>query len=65
MKKTTIRHPAIEYAESVVSRKIRAPKYVILQSKDFLRIAYGEDDKYCLNEKLLNKIYKILKILKI
>lgn len=64
MKKTTIRHPAIEYAESVVSRKIRAPKYVILQSKDFLRIAYGEDDKYCLNEKLLNKIYKILKILK-
>lgn len=64
MKKTTIRHPAIEYAESVVSRKIRAPKYVILQSKDFLRIAYGEDDEYCLNEKLLNKIYKILKILK-
>ena len=64
MKKTTIRHPAIEYAESVVSRKIHAPKYVILQSKDFLRIAYGEDDEYCLNEKLLNKIYKILKILK-
>lgn len=64
MKKTTIRHPAIEYAESVVSRKIRAPKYVILQSKDFLKIAHGEDDEYCLNEKLLNKIYKILKILK-
>lgn len=64
MKKTTIRHPAIEYAESVVSRKVRAPKYVILQSKDFLKIAHGEDDEYCLNEKLLNKIYKILKILK-
>lgn len=64
MRKTTIRHPAVEYAENVVNRRTRAPKYVILQSKEFLKIANGEDEKYCLNENLINKIYKILKILK-
>lgn len=62
--KTTIKHPAAVYAENVVDGKVRAPKYVILQCEDFLKIAKGEHEKYCINEKLLKKIYKILKILK-
>jgi phage terminase large subunit-like protein len=52
------------YAENVVEGKVRAPKYVILQCEDFLKIVKGEHEKYCINEKLLKKIYKILKILK-
>lgn len=64
MTKTTIKHPAIEYAENVTGRKVRAPRYVILQCEDFLKIAKGEHEKYCINERLLKKIYKILKVLK-
>ena len=64
MKTTTIKHPAAVYAENVVEGKVRAPKYVILQCEDFLKIVKGEHEKYCINEKLLKKIYKILKILK-
>ncbi len=57
-------HPAAEYAEGVISGRIKAPKYVILQCADFLRIWKGKSNKYCINEKLLDKIYKISKILK-
>lgn len=64
MAKTNKRHPAVDYAEGVVSGKIKAPKYVILQCADFLRIWKGKSEKYCINEKLLGKIYKISKILK-
>lgn len=64
MKTTTIKHPAAVYAENVVEGKVRAPKYVILQCEDFLKIVKGEHEKYCINEKLLKKIYKILKVLK-
>lgn len=59
-----IKHPAIKYAESVVKEKVRAPKYVKLQCQNFLNDAYGKSEKYCINEKLLDKIYTILKILK-
>lgn len=58
------KHPAVEYAEGVISGRIKAPKYVILQCTDFLRIWNGKSEKYCINEKLLSKIYKISKILK-
>lgn len=61
---TNKKHPAVEYAEGVISGKIKAPKYVILQCVDFLRIWKGKSEKYCINEKLLGKIYKISKILK-
>lgn len=58
------KHPAVEYAKGVISGRIKAPKYVILQCADFLRIWNGKSEKYCINEKLLSKIYKISKILK-
>ena len=61
---TNKKHPAVEYAEGVITGKIKAPKYVILQCADFLRIWKGKSEKYCINEKLLEKIYKISKILK-
>ena len=58
------RHPALEYAEKVVDGKIRAPIYVKKQCIEFIKIFYGYDPKYMINEKLLGKIYKILKVLK-
>lgn len=61
---TSKKHPAVEYAEGVIHGEIKAPKYVILQCADFLRIWKGKSEKYCINEKLLGKIYKISKILK-
>ena len=58
------KHPAVEYARGVVSKEIRAPRYVILQCQDFLDTWEGSNAKYTVNEKLLDKIYKILKVLK-
>lgn len=57
-----IRHPAVEYARGVTSGEIIAPRYVKLQCAEFLRIWDGQDEKYCINEKLLGKIYKIAKV---
>lgn len=58
------KHPAEEYARGVLEGKIKAPKYVILQCADFLRTWNGDNEKYCINLKLLDKIYKISKVLK-
>lgn len=58
------KHPAVEYAERVTAGKVRAPRYVKLQCKDFLKTWDGKNKKYIINEKLLNKIYKLLKCLK-
>lgn len=64
MKKTTKKHKAVVYAENVIERHVRAPKYVKKQCRKFLEIFYGKNEKYCINEKLLKKIYVILKLLK-
>ena len=58
------KNPAAIYAENVVNGDVIAPKYVILQCAEFLRIWKGKDKKYCINEKLLEKIYKIAKVFK-
>ena len=55
---------AVEYAKSAISGECHAPKYVILQCEDFLKVINGESDKYCFDEKLFKKICKILKVLK-
>lgn len=60
----TIKHPAEIYARAVVSGDIDAPKYVILECKDFLNTWDGKNETYCINQKLLGKIYKIAKVLK-
>lgn len=64
MMTTTVKHPAVRYAEEVCKGKIKAPRYVILQCAGFIKIFNGDSQKYVINEKLLGKIYKILKILK-
>lgn len=59
-----IKHPAVNYAEEVAEERIRAPKYVKIQCREFLSIFRGESEIYCINTKLLKKIYVILKLLK-
>lgn len=61
---TMSKHPAEQYADDVVHKRIRSPKYVIKQCKAFLSILHDEDPNYIINEKLLKKIDKILKVLK-
>ena len=58
------KHPAEVYARAVISGDIDAPRYVILQCKDFIRTWDGENPTYCINFGLLDKIYKITKVLK-
>ena len=59
-----IKHPAVNYAEKVVEERIRAPKYVKIQCREFIEIFREESEIYCINTKLLKKIYVILKLLK-
>lgn len=54
---------AYEYALSCVNGDIHAPKYVILQCKDFINICDGNSEKYVFHEKKFKKICKILKAL--
>lgn len=63
-KTTKTKHPAVEYAENVVQGTVRAPKYVKLQCEDFLNTWAGNNETYVINMTLLNKMYKILKVLK-
>lgn len=64
MMTNNIEHPAEKYAQNVIEERIRAPKYVKIQCEKFLEIAQEKSEKYTINKKLLNKIYKILKVLK-
>lgn len=57
-------HPSYKYASGVVNNKIIAPKYVKMQCQLFIDICNGKDKKYCINEKRVNKIDKIAKVLK-
>lgn len=57
-------HPAVAYARAVCSGAVKAPKYVILQCASFLKIYSGGSEKYIINENLLAKIGKILKVIK-
>lgn len=54
---------AVEYAESVISGKTSAPKYVKKQMSEFAKIARGEDEEFILSEGKYHKICKILKLL--
>jgi len=57
-------HPAYLYADAVVHHKIRAPRYVILQCKDFKAVCDGKNKSYMVDEKRVDKIGKILKLIK-
>ena len=60
---TTKKNKAVEYAESVIAKKVVAPKYVHKQCQSFLDLWNGKDEKYCINYKTANLIIKILKML--
>jgi hypothetical protein len=49
------------YAKTYKSKEI--PKYVKKQCKEFIKIADGKDPKYCINEKRVEQIENILKLL--
>ena len=53
---------ALEYAKKSVKAKT-TPKYVKKQCKEFIKIAEGKDKKYVLNEKKVQQIESILKLL--
>lgn len=79
MRMTIKNHQSYQYAYAVVNDLIEAPslfyelngekifvspKYIKLQCKEFLKICDGDDPKYCINEKRVNKIDTISKMLK-
>ena len=57
-------HPSYAYASGVVSGKIEAPRYVVAQCKEFVKIADEQDPTCKINEKRVKKIDKILKVIK-
>lgn len=56
-------HASYKYAKDVVDKKINAPKYVILQAKDFLEVADGRSKKFIIDEKKLKLIDNLLKLM--
>lgn len=56
-------HGGYKYAQSVVKKAIPAPKYVIKQCEEFLKICNGKDERYFLDEQKLNQIDDVLKLL--
>ena len=67
-----LKHPSYEYAKKVVEGKLvnafdkptKAPKYVIKQCEDFIKIADGKSKKYVIDRNKVKKIDAILKLLK-
>lgn len=57
-------HKSYKYAQEVCNSKINAPKYVKKQCNEFIDIANGKSEKYCINEEMLQLIDDILKLLK-
>lgn len=58
-----MKNKAYDYAKSIVGKKITAPKYVIKQCKQFIKIADDKDPKYVINKTKVNQIEAILKLL--
>ena len=56
-------HASYKYAKNVVEGKINAPKYVKKQAEDFLEVADGKNEKYMIDEKKLNLIDNLLKLM--
>ena len=63
MKRQLAVHQSYKYAEGVVKREIAAPKYVIKQCEEFIKICDGASRKYFLDEDKLQQIDKVLKML--
>lgn len=57
-------HPSYVYAEKVITGRVDAPKYVVKQCSKFLDICDGKNEKYFVDLKRVQKIDKILKLIK-
>lgn len=55
-------HPAYVYAKRVTKREVNAPKYVLKQCREFIRVADGRDKKYTINTETVAKIDALLKL---
>lgn len=58
-----LNNKAYQYASNVVNKKVSAPKYVVKQCKEFLKMADEKSKKYTINKSKVNQIEAILKIL--
>lgn len=56
-------HQSYIYAQKVINKESPAPKYVIKQCEEFLKICDEKTDKYFLSEIKLKQIDDILKLL--
>ena len=56
-------HLSYKYAKGVINHEIPAPKYVIKQCEEFIKICDGESEKYFLDNNKLQQIDRILKML--
>lgn len=63
MKMIITKQKSYLYAVGVLKRKIKAPKYVMLQCVEFKKTCDGKSVRYEINEKRVQYIEKILKIL--
>lgn len=57
-------HPSYQYAERVIAGREEAPRYVKKQCQVFLDVCDGKDERYFIDTKRVEKISKILKLLK-
>lgn len=57
------KHLSYRYADDAVNGRVNVPKYVKLQCQEFLDIADGKCEEYCINEKVMQVINELLKIL--
>ena len=56
-------HLSYKYACDVLEGKINAPKYVILQCKEFKQIADGKSEKYYIDDEKVSLIENVLGLL--
>ena len=56
-------NPAFTYAKQVVNKEIKAPKYVIKQCKEFIKIADGKHKKYFIDIKEVALIQNATKLM--
>lgn len=57
-------HPSYQYAERVITGREDAPRYVVKQCQIFIDVCDGKDPRYFVDVKRVEKISKILKLIR-
>lgn len=57
------KHPAYIYAKACASGKAHAPRYVVLQAKEFLKVCDGKDKKYMIHVERLTLVGELLRLM--